>query len=540
MYYVFDQYCFPHDKNDLEVKIKVSSEVKNIILYFGDPHNYVKNSDDKWVWQEKNVNMELENETKDIKYFSSIINEEKSRFRYYFKIELNNNESFFYGQCGNFFDNKGDDFDIYSTFFFPYIHDHEFFKGPKWVEEQIWLQIFVDRFSNGDKSNDPETTLEWGDKNLSGQTFFGGDLRGIINKLDYIKDLGYTGIYLTPIFLANSSHKYNTLDYLTIDPAFGTKEDLKELVEKSHKLGIKVMLDAVLNHSSIEHKFFQDIISNKDKSEYLNYYHIRNMDPFDYETFSNVLGMPKWNTQNKDVQDYFLYVLNYYIESFGIDGWRFDVANELDHTFVRMINRSIKSKYPEFYLMAEMWHDPSDWISYDQFDANMEYEISSIFVKYLNKTISAETAVNRLSEIQYRTPTNQLDCQFHMIDSHDTMRVFNMVGKNETKALMALLILAVQKGSVCFYYGDEYLMEGETDPYCRACLPIEPSKEDEKIREKFKNILSFRKNNIELIKNNKPRFLSDNNKLLICFGDRCFEIDNQKYKIYCNGQETII
>lgn len=536
MNYVFNQFCNPYDKQNLEIKIKVSNQVKNVVLIYGDPHDYVEDKNHNWIWQKKEKNMELENISIYNKYFSLIISEKKSRFRYYFKIELAEDNFYFYGQSGIFHDDESKDFDIFSSFFFPYIHENEYFKTSKWVKDQVWIQIFVDRFSNGDKTNDPDRTLVWGEGELSGSTFYGGDLRGIINKLPYLKDLGYTGIYLTPIFLADSSHKYDTLDYLKIDPAFGTKEDLKELVDKAHEHGFKIMLDAVLNHSSNNNEIFKDIVEKKDKSEFLDYYHINSLDPLSYETFSNVLTMPKWNTTNKKVQEYLLYVLNYYIEEFNIDAWRFDVANELDHTFVRMINKSIKSKYPDFYLMAEIWHDPKDWISYDQFDANMEYEISSIFVKYLKSIITADDAVARLSEIQYRTPTNQLNSQFHMIDSHDTKRVFNMLDKDEDKALMALFILALQKGSVCFYYGDEYLMEGENDPYCRRCLPLKVSAHENNIKDKFKKIIEFRKNHLDIIQNSKAKYFVNNNLLTIEYEGLSVQIDPSNKKIFVDGK----
>ncbi|MBK1637418.1 hypothetical protein CKO19_17130, partial [Rhodovulum adriaticum] len=174
------------------------------------------------------------------------------------------------------------------------------------------------------------------------------------------------------------------------------------------------------------------------------------------------------------------------MDEFEIDGWRFDVANELDHTFVREINKSIKSKYPDFYLLAEMWHDPSGWISYDQFDANMEYEISNIFVNLVNKKIDIDQAINILMEIQFRTPINHFDSQFHLVSSHDTERLLNMVNFDIDNAFIVLFALAIQKGSICIFYGDEYLLEGGKDPLCRACLPIEITENQVNLKNRFK------------------------------------------------------
>lgn len=540
MNHIYSQYCSPINKNSLEVKVKVSPDVKSVMLIYGDPHNYIQYEDGVWGWQKKEIEMRLDQVTRYNKYYSAILIEEKSRFKYTYVIELEDGEKIYYGPSGRLVVDNVADIDNFASFYYPYIHDHEFFKGPSWVKNQVWLQIYVDRFHNGDKNNDPEDVLEWGIGEPTGHTFHGGDLRGIIDKLGYIKELGYTGIYLTPIFLAPTAHKYDTLDYMKIDPIFGTEEELKELVYKAHEKGIKIMLDAVFNHSSNKHEYFLDIIEKKAESEYLDYYHITNLEPFEYETFANVLGMPKWNTRNPKVTDYFIKVLNHYIEEFGIDGWRFDVANELDHTFVRQINKNIKTKYPDFYLLAEIWHDPIDWISYDQFDANMEYEIGWIFVKLMNQTLDVDETIERIADIHFRTPKSHYSPQFHMINSHDTARIFNMVGKNKKKAIISLFFLALQKGSVCFYYGDEYLMEGENDPFCRRCLPLDISEEDLQIKEIFKKIIEFRKNNLDIIQEVSERYINKDNSLVIDYDELIIEIDPINDRLLINGKELAL
>ncbi|WP_343089392.1 alpha-amylase family glycosyl hydrolase, partial [Methanocalculus natronophilus] len=141
-------------------------------------------------------------------------------------------------------------YNLFNYFNFPYLNEEDLFTPPDWAKNRIWYSIFPERFNNGDASINLKGTKPWDSvKDFTNADLFGGDLRGIIEKLDYIDDLGFNGLYLTPIFKAMSTHKYDTIDYYEIDEAFGTKEDLKELVDKAHSMGIYIILDVIINHS---------------------------------------------------------------------------------------------------------------------------------------------------------------------------------------------------------------------------------------------------------------------------------------------------
>src|SRR5699024_890669 len=189
---------------------------------------------------------------------------------------------------------------------------------------------------------------EWGSTEPTQSNFFGGDFQGVINNLDYLVELGINGIYFTPIFKAYSNHKYDTIDYMEIDPQFGDKETFRDLVSECHKRGIRVMLDAVFNHSGYYFEPFQNVLKKQAKSDYKNWFHIWDF-PItttprpNYDTFGFVGSMPKLNTENPDVKAYLLDVARYWIEEFDIDGWRLDVANEVDHQFWREFRTAVKS-----------------------------------------------------------------------------------------------------------------------------------------------------------------------------------------------------
>lgn len=165
------------------------------------------------------------------------------------------------------------------------------FQGSRLGKNTVWYQIFPERFANGNSSNDPKGTLAWGSSEPTPANFFGGDFLGVLQHLDHLSSLGISGIYFTPIFKATSNHKYDTIDYLEIDPQFGTKEDFRQLVDACHEKGIKVMLDAVFNHSGFYFGPFQDVLVHQENSNYKNWFHIREYpvvtDPLpNYDTFA--------------------------------------------------------------------------------------------------------------------------------------------------------------------------------------------------------------------------------------------------------------
>ena len=241
------------DKDTVHIRLFAKKdEVKKIEVIYGDPFLWmpVDDSLDEWTQVKDTTDsvMKLEYQTDMYDHFFIALKPQYKRVKYAFII----NDQYLFGcrETTDIIKNPEAKKNLFNHFNFPYLNEEDLFNAPSWVEDQVWYSIFPERFSNGDETINPEGTLEWGKTNkYSNSQFFGGDIQGIINNLEYLKETGFTGIYMTPIFEADASHKYDTINYFKIDKAFGSNELFGKLVTEAHKLGIKVMLDAVFNHS---------------------------------------------------------------------------------------------------------------------------------------------------------------------------------------------------------------------------------------------------------------------------------------------------
>nr|WP_254639081.1 alpha-glycosidase [Cohnella sp. GbtcB17] len=361
-------------------------------------------------------------------------------------------------------------------FDFPYINHADVFAPPAWVRDAIFYQIFPERFANGDPSNDPPGVRPWGEVPTP-SNFFGGDLKGVSDRLDHLTALGVNAIYFTPLFEATTNHKYDTRDYLKIDPHFGTNDDLKTLVKACHERGIRVLLDAVFNHAGRTFPPFVDVLERGAASPYADWFHVREF-PLTvrdgiptYETFAFEPIMPKLNTENPEVQAYLLEVARYWVEEIGIDGWRLDVADEVDHAFWRAFRNTVKTANPDTYILGEIWHDAILWLQGDQFDAVMNYPVSDAVLDFFarDRTDAAGFAAAIGAQLAaYPEPVTM--SAFNLLDSHDTARLLTQCGGNEKRMRLAALFQLTYPGVPCIYYGDEIGMSGGGDPDCRRCM----------------------------------------------------------------------
>ena len=355
-------YCYGYDENTLHIRLRAKKgEVKSAFLRIGDQYIWdeleggggnLGSGGKVWI-SSCDIKMEKELETEYFDYFIAKYNPPTKRSRYCFIID----EKLLYTEkyiinLGNE-DNQKKLNDISSFFAYSYLNKIDVLKIPSWVKDTVWYQIFPDRFANGDESINPKDTKTWGTPPTN-DNFMGGDLQGVIDHLDYLKDLGVTGLYFCPITMGYTNHRYDTIDYMKIDPHLGDKKTLKKLVKEAHKRGMKIMLDAVFNHIGYYSKQWQDVIKNKEKSKYKDWFYIKDINKVDtplnkidsknipYETFSCVAEMPKLNTENEEVIEYLLEVGRYFIKEFDIDAWRLDVSNEVDHSFWRQFRKEVK------------------------------------------------------------------------------------------------------------------------------------------------------------------------------------------------------
>lgn len=484
-------YCTVLTGHRVEIKFQTGKEITQAQLVYGDPYLWQKEAKG-YAWKHQEKTMELIGETSLHKYWQIIIDVPTQRLKYYFRI-FDEQKSICYGDRGVFSDAT---YNHWDGFFMPFVRESEALNPPSWASDVVWYQIFFDRFSDGDPTNNRIDGYNWDEPaHLNG--YFGGDGQGILNHLEQLRDTGYTGIYLTPIFLAGSNHKYDTIDYYQIDPDFGNLDLFKKLVNKAHELGIKVMLDGVFNHTGIYFFAFLDIMKNGKDSRYAHWYHFTNFEPLEYLTFSTTKSMPKLNTDHPDVQDYFIDVMHYWIKETNIDAWRIDVANEVAHKFYKRAYQSIKKSNPDFYLVAEIWHDPINWL-HQEFDAAMNYQLG-FFIKDLINTHDIQQFLDQFYLYQFKYPTKIRQSTFTMLDSHDTHRLRFLLNDSEEKTLLALALLSVQQGGICQLYGTEYGLLGEDSEYDRALYPQRPTKEQKQFRQKVKKLLDIRNDHIDLI-----------------------------------------
>lgn len=505
----FDNFCYPLDKNNLVINLKTGKEIQKVFILWGDPFDWGKENDGStYHWQFTTTEISGKKELQNHFWWTITLQPEFKRCKYFFKIQ-SNDESYIYGESGLVSEKDFlADMDSYYPFIFPWMNKNDICTTPVWAKNTIWYQIFPSRFCRGKQSKPDDKILPWAKINeeVNNQQCFGGNLKGITEKLDYLKELGITGIYLNPINCSTTQHKYDTTDYYSIDPEFGTKKDMKKLVKEAHRRGIRIMLDGVFNHSGWDFFAWQDVLKKRQKSKYADWYMVNNWnfegtpgnnaEKANFFAFAYCDYMPKFNTNNKEVRKYLINVCKYWVKEYDIDALRLDVANEVCHDFCRELQESMRALKDDFYIIGEIWHNSIPWLRGNEFDAIMNYPLQNSIYKFaLNENESVknfEQDVNRCLT-DYFIQTQHV--MFNLMDSHDTMRLITKV-QNRDKAIQILAIMFALSGSPCIYYGTEVFLEGGKDPDCRRCMPwdeIESGKCDEDLK-LFRRLIEVRKN----------------------------------------------
>ena len=479
-------YCFPVSEHEIVIRLRTArGDIQSAWIVYES--KYVIGISQKKVLMEKQLSSELYD------YYSVRLDLEDTRLAYVFYL-YDGEEYYYFSEDG-----ASTDYDFtkgyYNFFQYPYINKADILEKADWLSQACFYQIFVDRFCIGDESKDKAyINLKWGDV-PSPKSFAGGDLKGIISKLDYINDLGCNALYLTPIFRSPSNHKYDIVDYFEIDSNFGSKNDLKELVTQLHKRGMKIVLDAVFNHVSEQNEKFVDVVKNGRDSEFFDWFVIKGdhpeKEPLNYEVFAGCKYMPKWNTSNRDVQDYLISIATYYINEFDIDGWRLDVSDEISHDFWRRFRKEVKNAKSDAVIIGENWHDASNYLRGDQYDSIMNYAFTKAALDYFAyDKFDAQGMAFKLNEILARNTDTVNDMMLNLLDSHDTDRFFSEVHEDKDKLKAALALLFLFPGSPSIFYGTECYTVGGYDPDCRRCMDWErtPEKDLSELIGKLSNI----------------------------------------------------
>ena len=421
------------------------------------------------------------------------------------------------------------------------------YQVPDWAADAVYYYIFPDRFRNGDTSNDQRPGVDryqdqnvefhqrWADKPwrpgtddgsdaIHNNDFFGGDIAGIIEKLDYIASTGANALYMTPLFAASSNHKYDTADYRNIDPHFGSNDDFSRLTAEAAKRGIRVIPDASLNHTGSDSIYFDRFGKyggkgafvggkiNKD-SPYADWYSFdaSQSDPEKiYKGWVGVRDLPELNKASPSFRR-FAYgdddsVMKQWLDR-GAAGWRMDVAPWVPDDFWHEWRAAIKQHKPDAITIAETWFDASKFFLGDSFDSTMNYIFRNAVLDYANG-VKAGTAYESLETIRETYPPQSLHALMNLLSSHDVARslhVFGYEAASDTKAIalakqrlrLAWFFQMSYPGSPAVYYGDEVGVTGGNDPFNRASYPWADrgGAPDEALLDEFRRLVAMRKDN---------------------------------------------
>lgn len=423
------------------------------------------------------------------------------------------------------------------------------YKTPEWFKGGVMYQIFPDRFYKNGSMPDIKGRVQrqdWGGlpsyrPNGRGKVlnndFFGGNIQGIIEKLPYLKSLGVTVIYCNPIFEAASNHRYDTSDYMKIDPFLGDEKNFKEFIEAAKKLGIRVILDGVFNHTGDNSVYFNKYgeypsvgaYQSKD-SPYYSWYSFQEF-PNKYSSWWGIDILPEVNENSEEYQNFIFGkggVLKKWL-GFGIGGYRLDVADELPDFFLKKLRKSVKEEDENAIIIGEVWEDASNKIAYSkrreylqgyELDSVMNYPLKDSIIHYI-QTGNATDLLHNIRVLINHYPKQTVDCLMNILGTHDTARILTVLGgiychnkdemaspqayMNENtkksaieKLKMAAVLQYTLPGVPCLYYGDENGMEGHIDPFCRRCFDWEHLNEDligfysklGEIREKYRDIFN--------------------------------------------------
>jgi len=401
---------------------------------------------------------------------------------------------------------------------------------PAWVRDAVFYQIFPDRFASSGRVVKPGPIEAW-DTPPTTHGFKGGDLLGIVERLDYLQDLGINALYLTPIFQSASNHRYHTYDYFHVDPLLGGDDALRELLDRAHDRGMRVVLDGVFNHTGRGFWPFHHILeTGGDASPYRDWFHLdadvlaghRVMTPYPpmdartgqslgYQAWWGLPALPKLNTDHQDVREFLLSVAEYWLR-FGIDGWRLDVPAEIDDPpFWQAFRQRCRAVRPDAYLVGEIWESAPEWLRGDRFDALMDYPLAEAILAFAGgptldmgvvaahheyslhiRPLDGARFAARLVELLGIYDADVVAVQFNLISSHDAPRAVTVMGGDPVALRLATLLQAALPGAPCIYYGDEVGLAGGNDPANRGSFPWDEARWDQSLRGWIRAVLRLR------------------------------------------------
>ncbi len=489
-------YAYGLDETHMVFRLRAArGDLKSCVFYYGD-RAFRQNP---VVFTKKDMSISARDELFD--YFEVKIETTYTRVCYYFELDDGRNTIFY---LADIFTKElpAERSELYQL---PFNHPEDLEKVPQWIKEAVVYNIFPDSFATGEKY----ISLQGLEKPAEAQVCKsknGGTLRGVLENLDYIKNLGITCIYLNPIFTAGEYHKYDVLDYYHVDPCFGTNEDLKDLVEACHANEMKILVDGVFNHCSWKFFAFEDVVRNGENSRYKDWFYRlsypvvrpQSVDEIPgYDCFAYESRMPKLNTANPEVQEYFCRVCDYWLREFHIDGWRLDVANEVNHEFWRAFRRTSKAANPDCVLIGEVWESAPTWLLGDQFDSTMNYDFRKNCRDFFaNGKLDSYAFDSRVTQMLMRYTETIAYGQLNLLDSHDVSRFLSLCQGNLECMKLAVTFQMTFVGAPSIFYGDEKGFLGVVEEEYRQ--PMRWDNWGNEIEEFYRHLIILRNKNSAL------------------------------------------
>lgn len=530
-------------KMRLGIRIKTEEEFDKVLLR-------TKTADDV----EKLVELTTEDAPEsEEKFYSAIVTmPSKGTVVFYdFEIDIDEEEKLFYGNNSERLGGRGELVESDPIPFQITVFDKGL-KTPDWFKHSVMYQIFPDRFCrdcaptfekpkalyHARWSDDPFYCKDVDTKEVLAYDFFGGNVRGLQQKLGYLKELGVNVLYLNPVFECESNHRYDTGDYHKIDPIFGTNEEFKYFLDAAHELGIKVFLDGVFSHTGANSRYFNragaydelGAYQSKD-SPYYEWYVFKEY-PDKYECWWDFWVLPNVEETTPSYRDFIIRkpdsVLHHWMGE-GVDGWRLDVIDELPPIFLREFYAEAKRVNPEAIVIGEVWEDASNKVAYSEqrtylsdgeIDSAMNYPFRAYVIDFLIGNIDGQTCMRRLESLRENYPQENFYAMMNLIGSHDVMRATTVFGEapdiegmpaarqmefkldeeheklGKARLLMAALWQFTYPGVPCIYYGDEIAMQGFKDPTNRR--PYDWANGDDSIRNEYRKLIAARNERVAL------------------------------------------
>lgn len=526
------QYAYGMDESHVVIRLRTAKDdLRKCTLYYGDracrktPVIFTK------------VEMKIMAQAPLYDYYEVVLENPYKRLCYYFELDDGTEKILYYGDC--FCETPVDDRSEYYQL--PFNHRADIVNPPKWAQDAVIYNIFPDSFATGkEKVSGQASQKQWEGQTVCGK--LGGTIRGITENVSYIKKLGLNAIYINPVFAAGEYHKYDLIDYFHIDPCFGTNEDFKELVETFHANGIKVIIDGVFNHCGWKFFAFEDVVQKGQQSAYKDWFYglqfpvIRpdnGEDYPNYECFGYERLMPKLNTANLQVQEYFCKVGRYWVEEFHTDGWRLDVASEVNDGFWRKFHEEVKAVNPEAILIGEVWESANHWLDGTIFDSAMNYDFRKHCKRFFAEgSVDAAEFDGRVTDMRMRYRKQTVYAQLNILDSHDVSRFLSVCGEDRKKYKLAIIFQMCFPGIPSVFYGDELGVTGIREEEYRQPMPW--GRQDE--------LYAFFEQAIRMRKQQKALTQGDYHTLNAVAGSRFYGFERtyekQRVMIFLNMEEA--